>query len=305
MNKRHFIITVDTEGDNLWDYKAGDKVSTENTRFIPRFQELCNNFGFKPVYLTNYEMARNVDFVTTARKWLNTGCCEIGLHLHAWNNPPYFQLHGPYNYNPYLIEYPEEIMFEKFKSIYDLLCINFSTEITSHRSGRWAMNEKYFKLLSEFGIKADCSVTPGIDWSNNVGKTRGGANYTHFAKTPSWIEGVLEVPMTIRSFHHFKEGSFKHRIKTLLKGDLVWLRPATQSLDTMVALIDRVSSEPDSNYLEFMIHSSELMPKGSPYFKTAESIEMLYNTMYKLFKYVSKKGYEGTTLKEYYNIYRK
>ena len=53
---KSFIITIDTEGDNLWDYKKGTPVSTENTKFIPRFQELCEKFGFKPVWLTNYEM---------------------------------------------------------------------------------------------------------------------------------------------------------------------------------------------------------------------------------------------------------
>ena len=56
MSKK-FIITVDTEGDNLWNWRAGDSVSTENSRYIPRFQELCDKYGFKPVYLTNYEMA--------------------------------------------------------------------------------------------------------------------------------------------------------------------------------------------------------------------------------------------------------
>ena len=53
---KKFIITVDTEGDNLWGYKEGDTITTNNALYIPRFQELCENYGFKPVYLTNYEM---------------------------------------------------------------------------------------------------------------------------------------------------------------------------------------------------------------------------------------------------------
>lgn len=60
--KRNFIITVDTEGDNQWSIYNGQNITTENANFIPRFQEMCEEFGFKPVYLVNYEMANN-DFL--------------------------------------------------------------------------------------------------------------------------------------------------------------------------------------------------------------------------------------------------
>lgn len=40
-----FLITVDTEGDNLWQWKPGEKITTENSLFIPRFQELCEKYG--------------------------------------------------------------------------------------------------------------------------------------------------------------------------------------------------------------------------------------------------------------------
>ena len=31
---KHFIITVDTEGDNLWEYVAGTEIGTENAKFL-------------------------------------------------------------------------------------------------------------------------------------------------------------------------------------------------------------------------------------------------------------------------------
>ena len=67
---KYFIITVDTEGDDLWSYKLGDFISTKNADFIQPFQALCEKYGFKPVYLTNYEMANNNSFVKQATKWL-------------------------------------------------------------------------------------------------------------------------------------------------------------------------------------------------------------------------------------------
>ena len=48
----------------------------------------------------------------------------------------------------------------------------------------------------------------------------------------------------------------------------------------------------------FMLHSSEMMPGGSPTFKTQESIEILYRDLERLFQHVSK-NYEGITLREY------
>ena len=51
-----FIVTVDTEGDNLWNWHKGKNITSYNSRYIPRFQELCEKYGVKPVYLVNYEM---------------------------------------------------------------------------------------------------------------------------------------------------------------------------------------------------------------------------------------------------------
>ena len=52
MKKPAFIITIDTEGDNLWQNHR--VIKTENARYLARFQTLCERFGFKPVWLTNY-----------------------------------------------------------------------------------------------------------------------------------------------------------------------------------------------------------------------------------------------------------
>jgi len=38
-----------------------------NAEHLPRFQSLCERFGFKPVYLTNYEIAMSDVFVEFAR----------------------------------------------------------------------------------------------------------------------------------------------------------------------------------------------------------------------------------------------
>lgn len=45
---KYFIITIDTEGDNLWEWKEGTPIGTENVKYLSRFQELCSQYRFKP-----------------------------------------------------------------------------------------------------------------------------------------------------------------------------------------------------------------------------------------------------------------
>lgn len=296
-----FLITVDTEGDNLWEWKPGDRITTENTLYIPRFQALCEKYGFKPVYLTNYEMAMDENWVRYSAQKAREGKCEIGMHLHAWNTPPEYSLKKNFGGNPYITEYPKDVIEEKVFAMVDLLRKRYEMEIVSHRSGRWATNDIYFDILARNGIRVDCSVTPEIDWSGNAGYSqKGGNDYRKAVKGVSWIQqDILEVPMTTRRVRRCGNGSAKHRVKTLLLGEEMWLRPICKSLEPMKELTSRVIQEGNGEYLEFMIHSSELMPGGSIYFKTAVEVEKLYEIMEAYFLYVSEFGYRGETLRDF------
>lgn len=303
---KSFIITIDTEGDNLWEYVKGKPVDVENAKYIPRFQNLCNKYGFKPVWLTNYEMIISDEYVNYINKPLSEGQCEIGIHIHAWNNPPYIDLKGKYNGNPYLIEYTGEVMREKFKTTYNLIEERLGVSVKSHRSGRWAMDERYFKLLEEFGVTCDCSYTPGISWATAAGETTtGGSDYRNVSKGAHMVGNVLELPATVRRYSHYLSfgGSLIHKLRTIIKGGAIWLRPALSSLAEMKKLMKDVDAESGNDYLEFMIHSSELMPGGSPYFEDEEAIDRMYYTMAQLFAYARELGYEGETLESYTKRY--
>ena len=316
---KYFIITIDTEGDNLWNYRMGDPITTENARFIPRFQELCNKHNFKPVYLVNYEMAQDSFFVDFAREAIEKEQAEVGIHLHAWNNPPYYKFANCYtDYGlPYLIEYPESIMLEKFDILYNLLKKTFQCDIISHRSGRWAMNQLYFDLLMEYGVKIDCSVTPHISWTNSKGLSLNskGSDYKNSPEEPYAIKHsssentLMEIPVTIRKLRQLNIDSsmiFQPRyiastLKTMIKGNAVWLRPDGNNLPDMLNLIKHVQRS-KSDYLMFMLHSSELMPGCSPKFKNAQSIETLYNNLETLFSAISN-DFRGITIQDYHLHY--
>jgi hypothetical protein len=316
---KYFIITIDAEGDNLWDYRLGDAITTRNSRYLPRFQELCAAYGYKPVYLVNYEMAQDDFFTLFALNGLAKNACEIGIHPHPWNNPPTYELPNPYSdYGlPYLIEYPEPVMRKKFDFLYKVLKNKLQTEIVAHRAGRWATNQEYFDILIDYGIKIDCSVTPHVSWKRSKGFSGGskGSDYSASPEAPYYVQRsheaktLLEIPVTIRKPWHFSAipwtapkpfhpRSFLSGVKKAVFDAPVWLRPNGHNLPEMFALMEYMQKS-DSDYLMFMLHSSELMPSGSPRFRTDESIERLYDDLKTIFDKIAG-HYTGTTLKEYF-----
>ena len=299
MNPIPFLITVDTEGDDLWHWQPGKEITTENVRFIPRFQELCEKYGFKPVFLTNHEMAMDDRWVSYAGEKARQGKCEIGMHLHAWNTPPEYPLENRYGGNPYITEYPAEIADAKVKTMMDLLQDRFEMPVITHRAGRWATNEAYFASLARHGIKIDCSVTPELDLSRIPGCSQpGGTDYRKAQKGVYEIyPGILEISMTTRKLHHACYGSVKHKAKAMLLGEKLWLRPIQKKIEPLMKLTRKAMKE--DGYLEFMIHSSELMPGGSIYFKDEESVEGLYALLEQYFATIVQMGYVGMTMTDF------
>lgn len=315
MTKPAFIITLDTEGDNLWE--PGPVITTQNTHFLPRFQALCEKFAFKPVWLTNYEMAADDAYIEFAQDVIARQSGEIGMHLHAWNSPPLKALTTDDDrFQPYLIEFPDDVMKEKINVMTSLLEDKLQTKMVSHRSGRWAFNEKYAQLLAEFGYLTDCSVTPGVNWAYTSGAPaplgKGGTNYLNFRADAYFMDlndisragdsALLQVPMSIQSRHSPLMNSFK-QFYDGLRGkkrspSVNWLRPKGGNLLQMQQVVDTCLAQ-GHDHIEFMLHSSEFMPGGSPTFRDEAAIDALYDDLEQLFAYIAQRA-EGMTLAEFY-----
>ncbi|WP_434779387.1 hypothetical protein [Neisseria sp. Ec49-e6-T10] len=312
MTTPYFLITIDTEGDNLW--QNDHNITTQNAQFLTRFQNLCEQYHFKVNYLTNYEMAKDHDFIQFGKDIINRGTGEIGTHLHAWNNPPIHQItDDDYTYKTYLIDYPDQQMKDKFDYLHKLLEDTFSTPMKTHRAGRWALDKRYLHLLSEYNYWVDCSVTPCVNWSSTMGAPLGlgGTDYSTFPQQAYFMDldtmqsgesSLLQVPMSIRYKYTPTIQNLKnilHKLQGKHKpNSTLWLRPKKNNLKQMMQLSQDVLNS-GSDYLEFMLHSSEFMPSGSPTFRTHEDIEKLYQDLAQLFKFLSNKV-TGATLSEYY-----
>ena len=297
-----FQITVDTEGDNLWLQPR--EITTRNAHFLPRFQTLCERYGFKPSYLVNWEMANDPIFEEFGRDLIARESGEIGMHLHAWNSPPITPLtNDDYQFHPYLVEYPIETMREKVKVMTACLEDTFGVKMLTHRAGRWAFNETYARLLADFGYISDCSVTPHVSWRSTMGvpNGQGGSDYSIFPTIPFVMDfgserRIVEVPMTIvRNPVSILEQCAR---KALGKSEsIAWLRPNGRNLTDMLRILYlRVTAGAD--YVQFMLHSSEFMPGGSPTFDSESKIERLYEDLERLFEEAAKK-FVGATVSEY------
>ncbi len=310
-----FLITIDTEGDNLWG--APSQITTRNSDFLQRFQDTCEEFQLRPTYLVNYEMAMCPKFRTFGRDVLARNVGEIGMHLHAWNAPPIEALtEDDHRFSPFLIEYSDAAMRSKIAYQTTLLADVFGVTPVSHRAGRWALDRRHVELLIEFGYRVDCSVTPGVSWKMEGKAPAGleGTDYRAFPKQAYWIdpsdpskEGrstLLEVPVTILSgvdWSWIRPRVFRSAANRIWP-ESIWLRPSGRNLWHMLRTVSRVLAE-NRTYAEFMLHSSELMPGGSPLFPTKERIEKLYSDLRCLFKTVAA-SFTGATMKEYSEWYR-
>jgi hypothetical protein len=317
MAKPAFLITIDTEGDNLW--AAPRTITTKNAESLPRFQQLCEKYALIPTYLTDYVMACCPVFREFARDALRRNTAEVGMHLHAWQSPPFDPLtDDDHAYGPYLIDYPEPVMRKKVRYITQLLEDTFERRMISHRAGRWALDGRYARILVECGYQVDCSVTPAVSWKSQSGAPTGsgGADYTSAPAVPYLVDlndvcrpgdsPLLEVPMTImrtspvaveRLRRSFAPRSVPARVLNRLFPPITWLRPNGTNLRPMLRILDLAIAE-GSPYVEFMLHSSEFMAGGSPTFRDERSIEVLFDHMERLFA-AARNRFRGTGLETF------
>jgi hypothetical protein len=312
----YFIITIDTEGDNLWARPR--EITTRNARFLPRFQGLCERHGLRPTYLVNYEMAVAPVFREFGKDLLARGKGEIGMHLHAWNSPPLVPLtEDDFHHQPYLLEYPDAVILQKVEFMTGLLEETFGVKMTSHRAGRWGMSPALARALVACGYLVDCSVTPHVSWAGKKGdpRGRGGTDYSFYPETPYFVDltdlsrpgdsPLLEVPVTILSRRRpllrllpsaVRSAPLAKRvIDRLLPAD--WMMPTRYNASRMPAVLPRALRLGRPN-VEFILHSSEFMPGGSPSFFEDAEVERLYERLDALFEEAGRR-LRAATLTEY------
>jgi hypothetical protein len=316
-----FIISIDTEGDNQWDH--GRELTTENIRYVPRFQDLCEKYLIKPVYLVTSEVCEDVFAQEIFRDYMAGGKAEIGAHLHSWTTPPFHDRPG-YRFNDpdhgFATEFPVDILSEKVRKLTGQIESSFGKRPLSFRSGRFGFDERLARMLAENSYLIDSSVTPWASWAGYKGLPggNGGPDFTAKEAYPYRYsfedKALLEIPVTIlptrfplntyKSFasYYFRnvDKSIPLRVfrKLMFKNQPLWLRPHGWMNLPLLDEIVREAVRLELPYLVMMFHSSELMPGCSIYRKDKEAVEKLYDLLESFFVLLQNRRIDSVTLTE-------
>jgi hypothetical protein len=303
-DNHRFIITVDTEADDAW--KVKNRIGLRNLSAIPRFQALCEEYEIVPTYLLAYECAVRDEALSVFKPIVESKRCEIGFHLHCWTTPP-FEREFPDGIDAawmhaYQYELPATLFLEKCESLYEAIVNAYGVRPRAHRAGRWGIDQRSVDWLIEKNFLIDTSVVPTWDLSDKLGKRMGGPSFIAANQPPYyWLhsnagtnlsQSLLEVPVTIytptvfplvamaRYMRRGRAGrQLAERIYHRLIGGNGTLRPHPQHSLHMLLKIIRSQLSMRPTIINMMIHSSELMVGESPFSRTQQDTDMLWEKL--------------------------
>lgn len=305
------VISLDVEGDNQWDH--GAPLTTRNVQSWPRFQELCERHGVVPTYLLATEIVADEQARDMLASWRSRGVAEIGAHLHPWTTPPFADAPGLRpndSLHAYPCELPSELLREKVAVLTAQIKEAFGFSPTAFRAGRYGCDARVARYVAEEGFVVDSSVTPLTSWRDNPGMGDGGPDFTGFTVEPFRVAGtgdpgLVEIPVTVlQTYPVFDRFPALQRaygwlpvravrkifFSSYLQSQPMWLAPYPYYGSKDLALVWRRAEEAGVEVAVMNFHSSELMPGGSPFRPTPESIEDLYSCLDRLFTYVRERG---------------
>ncbi len=307
------IITIDTEEDGWDDYRAPP--TTNNIQVLPRFQNLCDQYGALPTYLINYPVATQPEARSIIEKLLAGGKCEVGAHCHPWNTPPIKE--NICDKNTMLTNLEDELVRDKLFHLHNTIETNFGIQLTSFRSGRWGGSNSVMRVLEELNYEVDSSVAPLMNWTSQYGPDYTDALTSHYlfssddflkedhsgklAQIPPSI-GFLKnnTPWNRKIFKEINKPFYK---KIKLNGianrlglvSLRWLSPELSSTKEMIMLSKSLVSS-GFPYLHMMFHSTTLQPGNNEYVKSEQELDIFFSKIEAFFQYCSENDMEFTTL---------
>ena len=317
----HYVITIDTEEDNWARYSATNNPVTNIEKLIP-LQQMFDRYQVRPTYLISYPVATTPRSVEILKSFLDNGTCEIGMHCHPWNTPPFEEEIN--DINSMLCNLPEELVHKKLTFLHQTICNNFGIVPVSFRSGRWGFSPAVARALFALGYKIDTSVSPFITWQEYHGPDFRDFPYRPYRFDPDDIltpndQGpLLQVPATVG----FLQGNFnrcrkiiksvetetgkKMRLKGLLYRtgllNKVWLSPELSDTATMMKLAEQLMSQ-GVPVLNMSFHSTTLKPGLSPFVKNCTDEVKFVSKIEKLLIYFKKKNISSITLADFEKIY--
>jgi len=303
------LLTVDTEEEFDWHapFSPTDHGLSHVIR-LRKFQQFCEGIGVSPVYLVDWPIVNSSLAIEILGDAVKSGKAEIGVQLHPWVNPPHDEDVNPRN--SFAGNLPAALEREKFCRLRDAIAKNFDVSPMIYRAGRYGLGPNSIKMLGEEGIAIDSSVRAKFDYSRDFGP-----NYRNAPLTPYWLDrpqGVLELPLTSVYWGMLrKQGDVLYpllsRLPRIIGGRILGALSRLALLERIALTPEGVSAEEALRGIDIALddelpllvlsfHSPSLAPGNTPYVRTEEDLDQLYDWWRTIYAYLDKRNVQPTTV---------
>lgn len=300
------LLTVDTEEEFEWnDSFRSDGYGLRHVRWIAKFQQFCEGLGVSPVYLVDWPIATDPESQEIIGDAVKRGTAEVGVQLHPWVNPPLEE--EITTRNSFAGNLPPELEAEKFRRLRDAIEAGFGAVPRIYRAGRYGLGTQTARNLAETGIAIDSSVRSRYDYSR-----RDGPDYSRHPVTPYWTDPerkLLELPLTTVFW-----GMLRQQGQQIFP--LTEKLPRLGGLLAKTGMLERIALTPEGVSMEealrgcdiaiddglpilvLSFHSPSLAPGHTPYVRTEDDLDQLYDWLRGVYSYLRAREVRPTTVAE-------
>jgi hypothetical protein len=277
-------------------------------------------------------MATRDEAISVLRPFQDSGRAEIGHHLHVWTCPP-FQQPSPQGVDlawlrGLQVELPDELFYAKAEALRTAITTAYGRAPTSHRAGRWAIDLRTLRWLRARDFLVDTSMTPRVSWAHTKGVLRSYGVDTSRVPAAPFIqdlsepfepgrtapEGLLEVPVSSarlpqRGLARAVQAVSRVNRPAALLASRMLARPLPAPSRILSCRVDPAygraelralakAALAESGVVNLMLHSSEVMPGGSPHSRTEARHARVMKHIVALCRWAREEGLEMLTLSE-------
>lgn len=300
------LLTVDTEEEFDWNgpFRA-DGHTLSHVKRLAEFQSFCEDIGVVPVYLVDWPIAT----CDAAREILSGPIAqkkaEIGIQLHPWVNPPFDEEVN--HHNSYAGNLPPHLEEQKFLRLRDKIEERFGAAPLIYRAGRYGLGPQTAELLKKAGVPVDSSVRSNFDYTPGHGP-----DYRHHPLEPYWVDAespLLELPLTTVYWGMLRKqgGALYPALANV---------PRLRGLSAKLGLLERIPLTPEGVSAEealrgidiaiddglpllvLSFHSPSLEPGHTPYVRSQEDVERLYDWLRRIYLYLEMREVRPTSVAE-------
>ena len=296
--KVRYLLTVDTEEEFDWHKPlAREGYGLDHVARLTRFQQFCEGMGVVPIYLVDWPIATSALAGEILREPIAAGRAEVGVQLHPWVNPPFTE--EVTQANSFAGNLPYALEADKFARLRDQIEKQFGAAPLIYRAGRYGLGPRTAEILQANGIAIDTSVRAKFDYS-----AHGGPDYRRHPLKPYWLDdarSMLELPLTTTFWGLLRE-----------IGDAIyprlWRAPQARGVLSRLGLLERIPLTPEGVGVEeairgidmaldaelpvlmFSFHSPSLAPGHTPYVRSEDDLDQLYDWWRRIFAYCELRG---------------